>query len=44
MLVKKLANMSIPVAAHSKAWVCGHSLAGNMGSIPAAGGMAVCLL
>ena len=27
--------MPIPVAAHSKAWVCGHSLAGNVGSNPA---------
>ena len=33
--------MPIPVAAHSKAWVCGRSLAGITGSIPAARGMAV---
>ena len=33
----------IPVAARSKAWVCGRSLAGIAGSIPA-GGMDVCLL
>jgi hypothetical protein len=33
----------IPVAALFKAWVCGRSLAGIAGSIPA-GGMDVCLL
>jgi hypothetical protein len=33
----------IPVAARSKAWVCGRSLAGIVGSNPA-GGMDVCLL
>ena len=33
----------IPVAARSKAWVCGRSSAGTAGSIPA-GGMDVCLL
>ena len=33
----------IPVAAWSKAWVCGRSLAGNAGS-NLAGGMDVCLL
>ena len=33
----------IPVAARSKAWVCGRSLAGIAGSNPA-GGMGVCLL
>jgi len=41
ILVKQLANMPIPVAAHSRMWVCGRSLAGITGSIPAAGGMAV---
>ena len=33
----------VPVAARSKAWVCGHSLAGIVGSNPAVG-MDVCLL
>jgi hypothetical protein len=33
----------IPVAARSKAWDCDRSLAGNVGSNPAAG-MDVCLL
>ena len=33
----------IPVAARSKAWVCGRSLDGIAGSKPA-GGMDVCLL
>jgi hypothetical protein len=33
----------IPVATRSKAWVCGRSLAGIAGSIPA-GGMDVSLL
>jgi hypothetical protein len=33
----------IPVAARSKAWVCGRSLAGIAGSIPA-GDTDVCLL
>jgi len=33
----------IPVAARSKAWVCGRSLAGRPGSNPA-GGMDVCML
>jgi len=33
----------IPVAARSKAWVCGRSLAGIVGS-NSAGGMDVCLL
>jgi hypothetical protein len=32
----------IPVAAQSKAWVCGHSLAGIVSSNPP-GGMDVCL-
>jgi len=35
--------MPIPVAAPSKAWVCGHSLAGIVGWNPA-GGMDVCVL
>jgi hypothetical protein len=34
---------NFPVGARSKAWVCGHSLAGIAGSNPA-GGMDVCLL
>jgi hypothetical protein len=33
----------IPMAARSKAWVCGRSLAGIVGSNPE-GGMDVCLL
>jgi hypothetical protein len=33
----------IPVAARSKAWVCGSSLAGIVG-LNSAGGMDVCLL
>jgi hypothetical protein len=36
-------RMPTPLAARSKAWVCGHSLAGIAGSNPA-GGMDVCLL
>jgi len=35
--------MSIPVLALSKVWICGCSLAGNVGSIPHQG-MVVCLL
>ena len=35
--------MTVPVAARSKAWVCGHSLAGIVGLNPAAD-MDVCLL
>jgi len=35
--------MLIPVAAWSKAWVCGSSLAGIVGLNPA-GGMNICLL
>ena len=34
---------AIPVAARSKAWVCGRTLAGIVGSNPA-GGMDVCFL
>jgi hypothetical protein len=36
-------SVPIPVAAQFKAWVCGRSLAGIVGSNPA-GGMDVCLL
>jgi hypothetical protein len=36
-------NMPVPVAARSKAWFCGPSLAGITGSNPT-GGMDVCLL
>jgi hypothetical protein len=36
-------GMPIPVAVQSKAWVCGHSIAGIAGS-NSAGGMDVCLL
>lgn len=36
-------DKTIPVTARSKAWVCGHSLAGNAGSNPTAG-MDVCVL
>jgi hypothetical protein len=35
--------MAIPVVAPSKAWVCGRSFAGIVGSNPT-GGMDVCLL
>ena len=35
---------SIPVAARSKAWVCGHSLSEIAGSNPATGGTDICLL
>ena len=35
--------MPIPVAARSKAWVCGRSFAGIVGSNPA-GGMDVCVV
>jgi hypothetical protein len=35
-------QMSIPVAARSKAWVCGRSFPGIVGSNPAGGGMDVC--
>jgi hypothetical protein len=38
-----VSKLPIPVAAQSKAWVCGLSLAGRAGSNPA-GGMDVCLL
>jgi len=36
-------NLPMPVAARSKAWISGRSLAGIAGSYPA-GGMDVCLL
>jgi hypothetical protein len=36
-------TVSIPAAARSKAWVCGRSLAGILGSNPA-GGTDVCFL
>ena len=36
-------SLPIPVAARSKAWVCGRSLAGIVGSNPA-GGMDVCVM
>ena len=36
-------GLNYPLAARSKAWVCGRSLAGIVGSNPA-GGMDVCLL
>jgi hypothetical protein len=36
-------SVPIPVAARSKAWVCGCSLAGIVGSNPA-GGLKLCLL
>ena len=36
-------SLPVPVAARSKAWVCGRSLAGIVGSNPA-GDMNVCLL
>jgi len=36
-------NMQVPVAARSKAWVCGRSPAEIVGLNPA-GGMDVCLL
>ena len=39
----KLTALPIPVAVRSKAWVCGHPLAGIVGSNPA-GGIDVCLL
>jgi len=35
--------MPVPLVARSKAWVCGRSLAGILGSNPL-GGMEVCLL
>ena len=37
----KLKHLPIPVAARSKAWVCGRSLAGIMGSNPAGAWMSV---
>jgi len=40
---KKKTQLSMPVTAQSEAWVCGHSLAGIVGSNPA-GGMGDCLL
>jgi hypothetical protein len=40
---KCLYLVTIPVAALTKAWVCGRSLAGIAGSNPAEG-MSVCLL
>jgi len=42
-LAEVLKNVSIPVVALSKVWICGCSLAGNAGSIPTVG-MVVCLL
>jgi len=36
-------QMQIPATAHSKVWVCAHSLAGIAGSNPA-GDIEVCLL
>ena len=41
--IQLILSEPIPVAVRSKAWVCGHSLAGIAGSNPA-GGMDVCLL
>jgi hypothetical protein len=41
-LVVEFVQLLIPVAAQSKSWVCGRSLAGTVGSNPA-GGMDVCL-
>ena len=41
-LVVEFVELLIPVAAQSKAWVCGRSLAGTVGSNPA-GAMDVCL-
>jgi len=42
-LVPLVLHLPLPVAARSKARVCGHSLPGFVGSNPA-GGMKVCLL
>jgi hypothetical protein len=42
-LVNIITTTPIPVAALSKAWVCGRLLTGIVGSNPA-GGMDVCLL
>jgi hypothetical protein len=42
-LTKLTNSMPIPVAARSKAWVCGRSLAGIVGS-NSTSGMDVCLL
>ena len=36
--------LPIPVAARTKAWACGRSLPGNVGSNAAGGGMEVCQL
>jgi len=38
-----ITEVPVPVAARSKAWVCGRSLAGIVGSNPA-GSMDICLL
>jgi hypothetical protein len=43
ILVRVWGNLPIPAAARSKAWVCGRSLAGIVGSNPT-GGMDVCLV
>jgi hypothetical protein len=43
ILLRYLTALPIPVAARSKAWVCGRALAGVVGSNPA-GCMHVCLL
>ena len=43
IIVVTLLLLPIPVAARSKAWVCGRSRAGIAGSNPA-GGIGVCLL
>ena len=42
-LQNSMSDIAISVFARSKAWVCGRSLAGIVGSNPAAG-MFVCLL
>jgi hypothetical protein len=42
-LMHALYSVPIPVAARSKAWVCGRSLSGIAGSNPG-GGMDVCFL
>ena len=41
--IAKINGQTVPVAVRSKAWVCGHSLAGIVGSNPAEG-IDVCLL
>ena len=43
VIAELIGSLVLPVAVRPKAWVCGRSLAGNVGSNPA-GSMVVCML